>query len=160
MSSQSDTPSFDSFIERLETTLPKFQNVAKTILTTIQGEDRLTLQQLRSLQAIEKSDGGMLTTKLAKRLNIASPTMTRIIDGLVDRELVDRVPDLDDRRRMRLVTRPSGSELLAIYETALHAHLADRLATLDDAQRTRLWEALDDLDAILSDAPASSTTKG
>jgi DNA-binding MarR family transcriptional regulator len=159
MVTQEKIPAPDLFIDRLELVLPKFQHVAKSILTSIQGDDRLTLQQLRSLQAIAQSDGGMLTTKLAKRLNIASPTVTRIIDGLVERSLVDRIPDQEDRRRMRLVLREDGAELLKIYEKALHSHLSARLTELDRSQQARLWAALDDLDRILSEPTGEAPTQ-
>lgn len=93
----------EALIDRMELVMPKFQHVVKYILIEIQGEDRLTLQQLRSLRAIAATENGIPTSKLAKHLNISSPTVTRIIDGLVDRHLVDRQADTEDRRRSRLV---------------------------------------------------------
>lgn len=156
-------------IDQMEHVMPKFQHVVKHILTRIQGEDRLTLQQLRSLRAIAASETGMPTIALARHLNSASPTVTRIVDGLVDRGLVDRRTDEVDRRRSRLVLAGPGAELLTEYEDALHRHLASRLADITPDRRLLLREALTDLDKMLrepdritSDAVSvtSGTTQG
>lgn len=147
----------DALVERMEQVMPKFQHVVKYVLTQIQGEDRLTLQQLRSLRAIAGNETGMRTTKLARLLKIASPTATRIIDGLVDRGLVTRQPDAEDRRRIRLVLALPGSDLLEQYEVALHDHLSSRLNELPAPHRQRLWESLGDLETILRDP---DTTNG
>ncbi len=139
----------DILIDRLEVVLPMYQHVVKHILTQIQGEDRLTLQQLRSLRTIAGSDDGMTTSKLARKLSNASPTVTRIIDGLVERELVERQPDPHDRRRSRLVLATAGGELLDQFERALHAHLTTRFDDLPRERRIVLWDALADLEGIL-----------
>jgi DNA-binding MarR family transcriptional regulator len=139
----------NDLVDRMQTVIPQFQHFARHVLTSIQGDDRVTLQQLRSLQAIAGTDGGMSTTKLAKRLRIASPTVTRIVDGLVERGMVDRVQDPDDRRRLRLLLLAPGQDLLDQYERALHARLAVRLHNLLPPSRQRLWDALEDLSVIL-----------
>ncbi|MGI8404052.1 MAG: MarR family winged helix-turn-helix transcriptional regulator [Thermomicrobiales bacterium] len=144
----------EALIDRMELVMPKFQHVVKYILIEIQGEDRLTLQQLRSLRAIAATENGIPTSKLAKHLNISSPTVTRIIDGLVDRHLVDRQADTEDRRRSRLVLAKSGEDLLAQYERAFHTHLTRRLEELTPHQRSNLWNALEDLETILRDPDA------
>ncbi|HWK79897.1 MAG TPA: MarR family transcriptional regulator [Thermomicrobiales bacterium] len=145
-------PATDDMIDRLQTVLPKYHHLLKSILADIQGDDRLTLPQLRSLRAIAASDGGMLTSILARHLRSAPPTVTRIVDGLVERGLVERQADPDDRRRWRLVILPPGDDLLATYETRLHTILADRLASIPPGRQAALWLALDDLDLLLSDA--------
>ena len=150
----------EALIERLELVMPKFQHVVKYILVELQGEDRLTLQQLRSLRAIAASENGIPTSKLAKHLNIASPTVTRIVDGLVDRRLVDRRADAEDRRRSRLVLASAGKDLLEQYERALHVHLTLRLEELTPHQRSNLSQALEDLETILRDPDSPVPANG
>jgi DNA-binding MarR family transcriptional regulator len=148
-------PTTDELIGQLQAVLPKYHHLLKAVLTGIDGDDRLTLPQLRSLRAIAASDGGMLTSILARHLRSAPPTVTRIVDGLVDRKLVERLPDPDDRRRLRLVILPSGEDLLATYETRLHDVLTTRLEVIPADRRAALWAALDDLDLLLSERPQS-----
>ncbi|MGN6030191.1 MAG: MarR family winged helix-turn-helix transcriptional regulator [Thermomicrobiales bacterium] len=143
-------------IGRLQAVLPKYHHLLKSVLADIQGDDRLTLPQLRSLRAIAASDGGMLTSILARHLRSAPPTVTRIVDGLVERGLVERQADPDDRRRWRLVILPPGADLLDTYESRLHDILAARLEEIPADRRFALWSALDDLDLILSDATEDS----
>jgi len=147
----SDVPSGDAMIGRLQAVLPKYHHLLKSVLAGIQGDDRLTLPQLRSLRAIAASDGGMLTSILARQVRSAPPTVTRILDGLVERGLIERQPDPEDRRRWRLVILPPGAELLAAYESALHAALSERLAAIPPERHASLWLALDDLDRLLTD---------
>ncbi|HEU0164340.1 MAG TPA: MarR family transcriptional regulator [Thermomicrobiales bacterium] len=149
--------SVSDLVDRMQTVIPQFQHFARHVLSSIQGDDRVTLQQLRSLQAIAGTDGGMSTTKLAKRLRIASPTVTRIVDGLVDRGMVDRVQDPNDRRRLRLLLLAPGQDLLDQYEQALHARLAVRLHDLPPPSRQRLWDALEDLNLVLDDPDRDAT---
>ncbi|MGB3329379.1 MAG: MarR family transcriptional regulator [Thermomicrobiales bacterium] len=139
-------------IHRLQEVLPKYHLLMKSVLASIQGEDRLTMHQLRSLRAIAASDGGMLTSILARQLKSAPPTVTRIVDGLVERGLVERRPDPDDRRRLRLAALPPASDLLREYEARLHDLLAERLSLVPHDRHQLLLDALDDLDLILSDA--------
>lgn len=156
----SSVPATEDLIERMQQVLPRYHLLLKTALTGIGGDDRLTLPQIRSLQAIAASDGGMLTSILARHLRSAPPTVTRIIDGLVERKLVERQADPEDRRRWRLVILPAGEDVLSVYETRLHDLLAARVATLPDERRTALWNALDELAWVLSDPETDPTTKG
>ncbi|MGC4192487.1 MAG: MarR family transcriptional regulator [Thermomicrobiales bacterium] len=147
-----DSPTTDQMVDRLQSVLPKYHHLLKTVLAGIQGDDRLTLPQLRSLRAIAASDGGMLTSILARHLRSAPPTVTRIVDGLVERGLVERLPDPEDRRRWRLAILPPGEELVTAYETSLHDILANRLNAIPVERQAALWRALDDLDLLLTDA--------
>lgn len=152
------SPSADALIDRLTAVLPKYNHLLKTVLAGIQGDDRVTLPQLRSLREIAESDGGMLTSILARNLRSAAPTITRVVDGLVERGLVERRPDPVDRRRLRLAILPPGEELLAAYESSLHIMLAGRLPAISPANQTALLHALDDLDLLLTDAPDDEST--
>lgn len=156
---ETGTPATEEMIDRMQQVLPKYHLMLKTALAGIDG-DRLTLPQIRSLQAITVSDGGMLTSILARRLRSAPPTVTRIVDGLVDRGFVERQPDPDDRRRWRLVIRPDGEEVVAIFETRLHDLLADRVDALTDERKRVLWHALDELAGVLADPETDPSMNG
>src|SRR5215210_4975435 len=52
--------------------------------------------QMMVLHSLSK--GRQRTSDLAKRFNVTNPTMTRIVDALVDRGYVNRRPQVDDRR--------------------------------------------------------------
>jgi DNA-binding MarR family transcriptional regulator len=73
---------------------------------------------------------------LASRMDVAPPTVTGIVRGLVERGLVERNHDPDDWRVVRITITDAGRETFA-------AHWRDRRAMM-----TRVLQELDD-DAIL-----------
>jgi DNA-binding MarR family transcriptional regulator len=73
-----------------------------------------------------------------------------VVEKLVERGLVVRVPDPVDRRVTRVSITPAGDTLLADVRARKDLWLASRLAGLDDDQRARLAAALDVIDALTS----------
>src|SRR5450759_908660 len=66
----------------------------------------LTLAQFRILVLIAAGDER--STRLAERLAVAKPTITAVVDGLVERGLVAREAVVGDRRSIRVVLTPAG----------------------------------------------------
>ncbi len=149
----------DVLIAALETALPRYMRMLRQTLTAAEGEDRLTLSQLRCLQLMAEADGPALTTRLARALLVTPPTMTRTIDGLVERGLVERQPDPGNRRQIGLVLTSAGRALLARYETILHDRLRGLLRHLNPEQKGRLLAAVGDLAAML-DVDEQATEAG
>lgn len=54
------------------------------------------------------SHEGSYATDIAPRLGTESTSLTRIIRSLEDKKLITRVPDRDDKRKMRLVLTQKG----------------------------------------------------
>lgn len=54
------------------------------------------------------SHEGSYATDIAPRLGTESTSLTRIIRSLEDKKLITRVPDKEDKRKMRLVLTPKG----------------------------------------------------
>ncbi len=85
--------------------------------------------------------GGPLTLgALAGAEDVAGPTMTRIVDGLVDRGLAERQP-AGDRRAVRVVATGAGQELMAGGRRRRVEVLTEALAALPAADRRRLQAA-------------------
>lgn len=80
---------------------------------------------------------------LANRLGIDRTVMTYLIDDLAAAGLVERQPNLDDRRQRRIVATPRGRRAI----TTLCEQMTDAeravLAALDDAERTSFRRLLD-----------------
>lgn len=140
----------DALVAALETVMPRYHSVLRRALFDAEGDDRLTFPQLRCLQVMAKTDGPSLASRLARTLLVTPPTMTRTIDGLVERGLVARQPDPVNRRQTGLVITPAGRELLAHYETVVDDRLRSLLAPLDAAAKGRLLAAVDDLGTLLA----------
>lgn len=83
----------------------------------------VTIDQWVVLQALDKQDGAS-QLKIAKATFKDAPTITRIIDILCKKDLTQRFPDPDDRRRFKIYLTASGKEkikeVLPIIKTARH----------------------------------------
>jgi long-chain acyl-CoA synthetase len=113
----------------------------------------LTLAQFRILALVDAGDER--STLLADRLAVAKPTITAVVDGLVERGFVAREAVAGDRRKIRVVLTPAGVGALRAAEEEMgetldrifeHARERDALVAalldLDDALAHRMEERL------------------
>ncbi|MGI8855100.1 MAG: MarR family winged helix-turn-helix transcriptional regulator [Thermomicrobiales bacterium] len=146
-----------ALVPLMDQTIGRYQRSLRLAIEQAEGPGRLTMPQLRCLQAIA-ADGTALTTQLARLLNVAVPTMTSMIDGLTERGLVGRHPDPIDRRQVRIVMTAEGHAVLARYQAIMHERLRTLLSHLNPTQKKRLLVAMHDMAAML-DADARSATE-
>jgi DNA-binding MarR family transcriptional regulator len=117
------------------------------------AENDLTLAQYRVLALVAAGDER--SSLLASRLAVAKPTITAVVDGLVERGFVVREAIAGDRRSLRLGVTPAGATALQSAEHSMAAMLdhlcgfaADRdaliaaLGALDDALTARMQARL------------------
>ena len=90
----------------------------------------LSLPQYRVLSLL--GDGSSASSALAGRLAVSPPSVTAVVDGLVARELVERLPDPVDRRRLTLQLTPAGVQALRAAEKAVDARLGAVAEYLED----------------------------
>jgi len=69
----------------------------------------ITVDQWIILQTIHK-DNGLSQFEIANQTFKDAPTVTRIIDLLVDKELIERVPDPSDRRKFNICLTKKGDK--------------------------------------------------
>ena len=136
--------------EQLERVIPQYGSVIRRVLSELDGEDRMTIPQFRALQAIfHRGESGALNLELARQLGVAAPSMTAMIDGLVDRGLVDRSIDPENRRQVNIVLTPRGQERYRTIAAAIEERLANGFAALSDDEQRSLLTALENLDRVL-----------
>jgi DNA-binding MarR family transcriptional regulator len=122
----------------------------------------LTLAQFRVIALIAAGDER--SSLLADRLAVAKPTITAVVDGLVERGYVSRTAVAGDRRSIRVAVTPSGAAALMAAQDEMSdalerifAHARDReaviaaLVDLDDALALRSQARLRD---VRGDDPA------
>jgi len=147
-----------ALVPLMDRTISRYQRSLRQAIEQAEGPGRLTMPQLRCLQAIA-TDGTALTTQLARILNVAVPTMTSMIDGLTERGLVGRHPDPVDRRQVRIVMTADGHAVLARYQAIMHERLRTLLSHLNATQKKRLLFAMHDMAAMLdSNARSAAET--
>ncbi|HEV7525185.1 MAG TPA: MarR family transcriptional regulator [Acidimicrobiia bacterium] len=106
----------------------------------------LTLAQFRILVLIAAGDER--SSLLAERLTVAKPTITAVVDGLVERGLVAREAVVGDRRSIRVVLTAAG----AVALQAAEEEMSETLGRIFEYARDRdaLIAALLDLDDALA----------
>jgi DNA-binding MarR family transcriptional regulator len=90
------------------------------------GEVSLSLPQYRLLAFL--SGGPERATELASWLEVSPPSLTALVDGLVQKGLVERVTSEEDRRCVRHVLTAGGAASLITGDSAI----AQRLTVLLD----------------------------
>jgi DNA-binding MarR family transcriptional regulator len=109
----------------------------------------LSPAQYRMLVQIAR--GTDASSSLAQKLAVSAPSVTAVVDGLVQRGAVERAHSVEDRRRIALALTRPGRALLASAEEALQARLGAIAGELEDGELAAnalaaltLWgEALD-----------------
>ncbi|MFI6094557.1 MarR family winged helix-turn-helix transcriptional regulator [Lentzea sp. NPDC051213] len=68
----------------------------------------LTMREYDVLYTLSKCDGPLRMSELNRHVLLSQPALSRMVDRLTDRGLVDRCPDPGDRRGVRLSLTPAG----------------------------------------------------
>jgi DNA-binding MarR family transcriptional regulator len=110
------------------------QRDAARRVADVLAPEGFTVEQWRILRAL--GDGaGHAMGELAAALRIAGPTLTRLVDGLVDQSLVYRRQATEDRRRLSVHLARTGRTRLALLDALVAAQ--------EEAVRaTPEWQAL------------------
>lgn len=100
----------------------------------------VSMKEYDVLYALSKADGPVRLTDLHRRVLLSQPALSRMVDRLVERDLVERCEDADDRRVVRLVLTATGREA---QRTVGRAHAQDvasamTAAGLSDADLEKL----------------------
>lgn len=107
----------------------------------------LTEQQWRVIRALEGEDDLDIST-LAERTLLLMPSLTRIVTGMEEAELVRRVTDATDARRRRVRLSRKGRALFQAIAPSSEATYAALEADLGEAELTQLYRALEKLSAF------------
>ena len=110
------------------------------------GSRDLTLAQYRVLALVTAGDER--SSLLADRLAVAKPTITAVVDGLVERGLIERTSVTGDRRSIRISLTKPGVQALRAVEKEMSETLARILSEADDP--AALVAALGELDDALA----------
>jgi DNA-binding MarR family transcriptional regulator len=91
---------------------------------------------------------GVTPSRLAELEQVKRPTITRLLDGLVQRGLVRKQENLDDKRSSLLFATSDGLKLWQAGQLRRIAPLADRVAGLKPEELRQLRSALPLLRAL------------
>ena len=93
--------------------------------------------------AIEGRDGSSHPSKLADAAGVSASTMTHRLDRMVERGLVERVPDPGNRTRMLISLTRAGWDLFRTAVLDAEVGETDVFAPLTDSERANLVALLE-----------------
>ncbi len=118
----------------------------------------LSVPQFRTLNYLDHHTGASLS-QAAEHIGLTLPSMSTLVEGLVERGLISRSPHQVDRRRVTLTLTPRGQSVLGSAHGATQAALAERLDALSAEDRLAVAQAMQALRPIFqcaSDEPAAT----
>jgi DNA-binding MarR family transcriptional regulator len=110
----------------------------------------LTVTQVAALASLERH-GPTTPGALAAIERVQPPSMTRILAGLQERELVARAPHPSDGRQVMVEVTPQARQLLKADRRRREAWLSQRLATLTPQEREALRAVVPILDRLVAE---------
>ncbi len=110
----------------------------------------ISVSQCHTLEVLGEH-GTSTMQALAKHLHLAVSTVTRVIDSLVDKALVERQTSSQDRRVCQVTLTPSGLDLLQQIQGELIAREQAVLQRMPAASRQHVIQALENLSRAVDD---------
>jgi DNA-binding MarR family transcriptional regulator len=131
-------------------------DVIPLIMRAIRSEMRrrrtrhMSVPQFRTLAFLSLCPHSSLSP-LAEHLGLARPSASKLVDGLVDDDLVTRETSPADRRQIRLCLTPRGKAFFAKVRVAAQEQLASHLTGLSMSQRRQIVESMKLLRQVFAD---------
>jgi DNA-binding MarR family transcriptional regulator len=122
----------------------------------LEPDSDLTLTQLRVLFHLNYH-GDQSMRPIAARLHVSDPTATGIIDRLVDKELIERYSDVEDRRRVCVRLTELGRQQVQAMRLAGAEAAASTFNRLTVIEREALFAALEPVILLLEPMGGSET---
>jgi DNA-binding MarR family transcriptional regulator len=117
-------------------------------------QPHLSVPQFRAL-AYSRNQPGTSLNCLAEHLGLTPASTSKLVDGLVARDLIERRESVEDRRRVTLNLTPLG---FSVWEQAFHHTqdaLARRLSGLTETDREILKASMRVLRPLFEEAAGS-----
>jgi DNA-binding MarR family transcriptional regulator len=110
--------------------------VGEPVVLALWRRSGLSLTQLNALRAVER--GACSAGELAQQVGVPPSSLSRILERLEQRGLVERRTDPADRRRVRIALLPSGAATLAELRDVTATALVPAVEAMAPADRAAL----------------------
>jgi DNA-binding MarR family transcriptional regulator len=117
--------------------------------------DDLSMAQFRTLAFIDAYQGTSLSD-VAGHIGLGLPSMSKLVDGLVNRQLLTRDVHGQDRRRICLTLTGEGKRELDQAYQHTQSFFAEKFSGLTDDQRTQIAGAINTMKVLFALDPQMS----
>ena len=108
----------------------------------------LTSPQLLIMLEIDKVSG-VNSSQVAKSVNLSAASVTNILDRLENKNLISRVRDTQDKRKVGLYLTDNGKALLVKAPQALQEHFIDKFSNLAQWEQSQLLSSMERLSEMM-----------
>ena len=115
----------------------------------VQREHGTPLSHVQVLAMLQDA-GTMSVSEISRRLGIAKPNITPLVDRLFEAGFVDRQHDENDRRVVNIVLLPAGEEKLAAIRATIARQIQVQAEDLSVSEFRELSDSLSSVVRILS----------
>ena len=115
----------------------------------VQKEHGTPLSHVQVLAMLQDA-GTMSVSEISRRLGIAKPNITPLVDRLFEAGFVDRQHDENDRRVVNIVLLPAGEEKLAAIRATIARQIQVQAEGLSVSEFRELNDSLANVVRILS----------
>ena len=142
----------DTIAEDLFTVPPLIgRSIRRKLLRTAMAHVRedISPPHFEIIKTLEDA-GTLHVTEIGEKLQIPKPQMTHLIDKLVALDMVERQPDVRDRRIINIALTSRGKTLLKKHRRMIEGAIRKSLTPLTDEELEELSTSLRKLRQILS----------
>ena len=140
---QTPRQSFDSTRQEAYLNLWRTYDRLRALEDELFAQHDLTAQQYNALRLLRgEHPGSLATLDISKRLISRAPDITRLLDKLDQRGLINRQRPPENRRMVQVSITPAGLELLSKLDSAVQACHERQLGHLTNQQLSTLIELL------------------
>jgi DNA-binding MarR family transcriptional regulator len=131
----------NSTIDQFWETIPSLWHMIRArIRDEALSQFDITVEQFHILRRIRK--GRNSVSKLAEAKHISRPAISRAVDVMVNKDLVTRTQNPQDRRYIQLDLTQKGSKLLEAIIKKNRQWMIQRLASLDETELDAIQDAM------------------
>jgi len=108
----------------------------------------LTSPQLLIMLEIDKASG-VNSSQVAKSVNLSAATVTNILDRLENKDLISRVRNTQDKRKVSLSLTENGKALILNAPQALQEHFIENFSNLAQWEQSQLLSSMERLAGMM-----------
>lgn len=112
--------------------------VAKRVIETLPelppGMKPRHIHVLEAIHTLQEQNGSCRVSDVSARLNVTLPSVTKLVQELENRKLLEKRTDPEDGRVILLSLTPDGHACFARYVQNMHANWSAALSDISDEQ--------------------------
>lgn len=139
----------DACSQALMETAPQIMQAIRVEMRRGRGSD-ISIPQFRAMRFIQRYPDSSLSS-LAEHLGLTPPSVSKLVDGLVNQKLILRGMSPEDRRKITLSVTTIGSAIVNSARTNARSTLAEKMKSLSDSDLQSILQAMQLLHLIFND---------